>query len=74
MASTTLAADLTVAAIKTKTEEERAAVWKKYDEYCASAVPSLNMLNQVSVKLFFSGVNVNGFSENSSSILLSCTL
>ncbi|KAJ7929085.1 hypothetical protein B0H13DRAFT_2543172 [Mycena leptocephala] len=46
MASTTLAADLTVAAIKTKTEEERAAVWKKYDEYCASAVPSLNMLNQ----------------------------
>ncbi|KAJ7179626.1 hypothetical protein C8R46DRAFT_1074311 [Mycena filopes] len=46
MASTTLAAQTTVAAIKTKTEEERAAVWKKYDDYCAGAVPSLNLMNQ----------------------------
>ncbi|KAJ7163842.1 hypothetical protein C8R43DRAFT_1122809 [Mycena crocata] len=46
MASTTFAAELTVAAIKTKTEEERLAVWKKYDDYCAGAVPSLNLMNQ----------------------------
>lgn len=49
MASTTFAADLTAAAIKTKTEEQRLAVWKKYDDYCAGAVPSLNMMNQVTI-------------------------
>ncbi|KAF8211669.1 hypothetical protein K438DRAFT_1958746 [Mycena galopus ATCC 62051] len=46
LASTTFAAELTVAAIKTKTEAERVAVWKKYDEYCAAAIPSLNKMNQ----------------------------
>ncbi|KAJ7725725.1 hypothetical protein B0H16DRAFT_1594082 [Mycena metata] len=46
IASTTLAAQNTVAAIKTKTEAERAAVWKQYDDYCAGAVPSLNLMNQ----------------------------
>ncbi|KAF7313452.1 hypothetical protein HMN09_00501100 [Mycena chlorophos] len=46
MASTTYAADCTLASIKAKTEEERLAVWKKYDDYCAAAVPSLNQMNQ----------------------------
>ncbi|KAJ7067900.1 hypothetical protein C8F01DRAFT_1116154 [Mycena amicta] len=46
MASTTFAADLTVASLKVKTEEERLSVWEKYDKYCAAAVPSLNQMNQ----------------------------
>ncbi|KAE9387409.1 hypothetical protein BT96DRAFT_948371 [Gymnopus androsaceus JB14] len=41
MASTTFAAKLTLASLESKTEEERVAVWKKYDEYCEGAVPSL---------------------------------
>ncbi|KAJ7705671.1 hypothetical protein B0H16DRAFT_1482198, partial [Mycena metata] len=45
MASTTLAAQNTVAAIKTKTEEERAAVWKKYDDYCAGAFLYLTFMH-----------------------------
>ncbi|KAE9392988.1 hypothetical protein BT96DRAFT_924348 [Gymnopus androsaceus JB14] len=46
MASSTFAAELTPASLKSKTEEERAAVWKQYDDYCAAAVPSLNLMNQ----------------------------
>ncbi|KAJ3840244.1 hypothetical protein F5878DRAFT_659567 [Lentinula raphanica] len=46
MASSTFAADLTLAGIRAKSEEERLAVWKRYDDYCASAVPSLHLMNQ----------------------------
>lgn len=49
MASSTLAAQLTVDAIKTRNEEERAKVWKRYDEYCQTAVPSLHKMNKVNI-------------------------
>ncbi|KAF5380789.1 hypothetical protein D9757_007138 [Collybiopsis confluens] len=46
MASTTFAAELTLASLKADSEEQRRAIWKKYDDYCAGAVPSLNLMNQ----------------------------
>ncbi|GLB44800.1 putative tryptophan halogenase [Lyophyllum shimeji] len=46
MASSTYAAQLTVDAIKTRTEEETAKVWKRYDEYCQIAIPSLHKMNK----------------------------
>lgn len=49
MASSTFAADLTVDAVRAsgKGEEQRLKVWKKYDDYCATAVPSLFTMNKV---------------------------
>jgi len=46
IASDTLAADLTKAAIAVKDEDARIRVWKKYDDYCANAVPSLELMNK----------------------------
>ncbi|KIK51634.1 hypothetical protein GYMLUDRAFT_181223 [Collybiopsis luxurians FD-317 M1] len=46
MASSTYAAKLTIASLKCQTAEERTALWKKYDNFCFNAVPSLNLLNQ----------------------------
>jgi len=46
IASDTLAADLTKAAISVKDEDERVRVWQKYDNYCANALPSLEMMNK----------------------------
>ncbi|KAF9504805.1 hypothetical protein BS47DRAFT_1374354 [Hydnum rufescens UP504] len=45
MATGVFAADLTAAAIKVKNEEERKALWSRYDEYCANAVTSLHIMN-----------------------------
>jgi hypothetical protein len=47
MATDVLAGDLTPAALKAKTEEERIAVWKQYDEWCSRAIPSLHAMNKV---------------------------
>ncbi|KAE9389950.1 hypothetical protein BT96DRAFT_946480 [Gymnopus androsaceus JB14] len=49
MASTTFAAKLTLASLESKTEEERVAVWKKYDKYCEGAVPSLYLMRPISI-------------------------
>lgn len=52
MSSDVLAGDLTLKAIKVKSEEERLAVWKPYDEYCAAAIPSLHAMNKVRTSPF----------------------
>ncbi|KAF5370950.1 hypothetical protein D9757_009882 [Collybiopsis confluens] len=46
LGSSTYAAKLTVASLKCNTAEQRTAIWKKYDDYCRDAVPSLNLMNQ----------------------------
>jgi hypothetical protein len=58
MGSSTYAADLTREVLSKKTEEERRAVLKPYDDWCEAAIPALNQLNVVRTILryvFFRG-------------------
>ena len=58
MGSSTYAADLTREVLSKKTEEERRAVLKPYDDWCEAAIPALNQLNVVRTILryvFFGG-------------------
>ncbi|KAF9513387.1 hypothetical protein BS47DRAFT_1376734 [Hydnum rufescens UP504] len=54
MATGVFAADLTAAAIKVKNEEERKALWSRYDEYCANTITSLHIMNIVSSTIHLS--------------------
>ena len=36
---------------KAKNEEEKRVIWKKYDDFAASAIPSLHKMNQVCLLL-----------------------
>lgn len=47
LGSDVLAAELTVASLKAKGEEERRLIWKKYDDYAEEAVIALHRMNQV---------------------------
>ena len=51
MGSSSYAAELTREVLSKKTEEERRAVWKPYDDWCAAAIPSLNRMNTVRTNL-----------------------
>lgn len=46
MGSDALAAELTLASLKAKNEEERRMIWKQYDDFAERAVPSLHMMTQ----------------------------
>lgn len=47
MGSDALAAELTLASLQAKNEEERRMIWKKYDNYAENAIPSLHRMNRV---------------------------
>lgn len=46
MGSDALAAELTLASLNAKNEQQRRLIWKEYDEYAEKAVASLHMMNQ----------------------------
>ncbi|KAF8319326.1 hypothetical protein DL93DRAFT_2164544 [Clavulina sp. PMI_390] len=46
IASDALASELTYKVLKAKNEEEKRVIWKKYDDFAASAIPSLHKMNQ----------------------------
>lgn len=46
MGSDALAAELTLASLKAKDEEERRMIWKEYDDFAEKSIPSLHLMNQ----------------------------